>query len=314
MTNIISNLDLNILAMFQGMNVIEFSRKFKDNEDCYRYLMELKWNKGFECSRCGCTQSYKGRTYYYRRCKSCSYSESVTANTVFHGMKFPILKAFHMIFRLSVKKKGMSTTELGHEVGVQQKTAWLFKRKIQVVMKQQDDDKLDGDVDADETLLGGYKQGVRGRSLEHKNAVLIVAEQLPDGRTGNIRMQEVEKFEADTLKYTLKDMVSEEASIRTDDHRSYQHLSKEMNIQTVGSQRGKGLEELHKQIMQFKNWLRGIHHKCSDQHLHAYLDEYVYRFNKRNCRKWIFNDVIKKLIHQVPHPYPVIKTLCAHYA
>ena len=74
------------------------------------------------------------------------------------------------------------------------------------------------------------------------------------------------------------------------------------------------LEELHKQIMQFKNWLRGIHHKCSAQHLHAYLDEYVYRFNKRNARKWIFNDVIEKLMHQVPHPYPVLKTIWAYNA
>ena len=107
---------------------------------------------------------------------------------------------------------------------------------------------------------------------------------------------------------------SSEASIRTDDHRSYQNLSKEMNIETIGSQKGKGLKELHKQIMQFKNWLRGIHHKCSDQHLHVYRDEYVYRFNKRNARKWIFNDVIRKMMNQIPYPYPGLKTLCAHYA
>lgn len=61
-----------------------------------------------------------------------------------------------MVFRMTAKKKGMSTTELRAEVGVQQKTAWLFKRKSQVVIKQNDDDKLDGNVDADESLLGGY--------------------------------------------------------------------------------------------------------------------------------------------------------------
>lgn len=298
--------------MFKGINAIEFTRQFKSNEDCYKYLIELKWGKGFYCSRCGCPESYKGRTYYHRRCKACNYGESVTANTVFHGMKMPVLKAFHMIFRLTAKKKGMSTTELGAEVGVQQKTAWLFKRKIQVVMKQNNNDKLNGSVDADETLLGGYIEEYRGRSLEHKNAVLIAAEQLPDGRTGNIRMQGVENFEAPTLKYALKDMVDSEASIRTDNHRSYQNLAKEMNIETVESQKGKGLDELHKQIMQFKNWLRGIHHRCSDQHLHAYLDEYVYRFNKRNARRWIFNDVIAKLMNQIPHPYQVLKTLCVY--
>jgi transposase-like protein len=297
--------------MFQGINSIEFNRKFKNNEDCYLYLIEKKWGNGYQCTRCGCEECYKGRTYYHRRCKACGYGESVTANTLFHGMKMPMLKAFHMIFRLTAKKKGMSTTELGAEVGVQQKTAWLFKRKVQVVMKQNGNDKLSGKVDADETLLGGYTKKHRGRSLEDKQAVLITAEQLVDGRTGNIRMEHIENFQADTLKFALKEMVESDAVIRTDKHRSYQKLKKEMHVKPIKSRMGQGLEELHKQIMQFKNWLRGIHHKCSAQHLHAYLDEYVYRFNKRNARKWIFNDVIEKLMHQVPHPYPVLKTIWA---
>ena len=167
-------------------------------------------------------------------------------------------------------------------------------------------------MDADETLLGGYTKHHRGRSLKDKDAVLIAAEQLADGRTGNIRMQSIENFEALTLKYALKDMIDEQATIRTDHHRSYQYLAKEMNIKTVTSHMGKALEELHKQIMQFKNWLRGIHHKCSSQHLHAYLDEYVFRFNKRNARKHIFNDVVNKLMNQIPHPYAVLKTIWAY--
>ena len=298
--------------MFKGINAIDFAKQFKNNEDCYLYLIEKKWGKGYQCSRCGCNESYKGRTYYHRRCKECGYGESVTANTVFHGMKMPLLKAFHMVFRLTAKKKGMSTTELGAEVGVQQKTAWLFKRKVQVVMKQDNNDKLNGNVDADETLLGGYTDKHRGRSLEKKEAVLIATEQLCDGRTGNIRMQQIENFGAFTLKYALKDMIDDQATIRTDNHRSYQYLAKEMKIKTVTSLMGKALQELHKQIMQFKNWLRGTHHKCSPQHLHAYLDEYVYRFNKRNIRKWIFNDVVCRLMNQIPHPYSTLKAICVY--
>ena len=298
--------------MFQGINAIEFGKRFCDNESCYLYLMEIKWGEGFACSKCGEEQYYKGKTYYHRKCKSCSYSESVTANTIFHGMKMPILKAFHLIFRLTAKKKGMSTTELGCEVGVQQKTAWLFKRKIQVAMKQGNNYKLKGNVDADETLIGGYTNKNKGRSLESKKAILLATEKLADGRTGNIRMQHIENFEALTLKFALKDMVDKEANITTDDHRSYQSLKKEMNIQTVISNKGQSLEELHKQIMQFKNWLRGIHHKCSGQHLFAYADEYVFRFNRRNNRKDIFSKVVGRMMNQIPHPYPLLKTLCAY--
>jgi hypothetical protein len=238
----------------------------------------------------------------------------VLANTVFHGMKMPILKAFHMIFRLTAKKKGMSTTELGAEVGVEQKTAWLFKRKVQVAMKQDNNDKLNGRVDVDETLLGfhtGRKYG--GRSLEKRKALMIAAEILPDGRTGNIRMQDIENFKADTLKYALRDMVQPTASIRTDDYCSYHTLQNQgVNIRIESSQNGKAFEELHRQIMQFKNWLVGIHHKWSKQHLFAYVDEYIFRFNRRNERKNIFNALIDRMMQQIPHPYPVIKKLCAY--
>ena len=298
--------------MFKGINAIEFGKRFYDNESCYLYLIEQKWGKGYQCSRCGHGKYYKGKTYCHRKCRSCGYGESVTANTVFHGMKMPILKAFYMIFRLTAKKKGMSTTELGNEVGVQQKTAWLFKRKIQVAMQQNNNDKLKGNVHADETILGGYTTKNRGRSLQTKEAVLVAAEKLPDGRTGNIRMQQIANFEALTLRYALIDMIDSAATIVTDHHRSYKKKQKDMNIQTVLSKMGQSLEELHKQIMQFKNWLRGIHHKCSKQHLFAYADEYVFRFNRRNNRKMIFHKLINRMMNQIPHPYPVLKTLYSY--
>lgn len=300
--------------MFKGINAIAFNKRFTSDDACYQYLIEWKWGKGFSCSRCGCTDSVMGRTYYYRRCKQCSYNESVTANTIFHGMKMPLLKAFHMIFRLTAKKKGMSTIELGAEVGVQQKTAWLFKRKIQVAMKQDNQDKLKGKVDVDETLLGGptnRKQG--GRNLEKRKALMIAAEILSDGRTGNLRMTGIENFKAVTLKYAIKDMVSSSAMIRADDYCSYSTLQQQgLPIEIVRSQKGKGLEEIHRQIMQFKNWLVGIHHRWSAQHLFAYADEYVFRFNRRNARGGIFNAVIYRMMQQIPHPYPVLKTLCEY--
>ena len=298
--------------MFKGINAIEFAKKFTSNEDCYKYLIAIKWGKGYQCSKCGCTEKHKGRTYYYCRCKRCGYDESVTANTIFHGMKMPVLKAFHMVFRLTAKKKGMSTVELGNEVGVEQKTAWLFKRKVQAAMKKDRDDKLKGHVDIDETLVGGYSAAI-GRSTETKSAVLVAAEILPDGRTGNLQMQPIENFKADTLKYAIKDCVSDQAAIHTDAFHSYKKLAKEMeNINIHYSEKGSIMEELHKQIMQFKNWLRGTHHQCSKEYLFAYSNEYEYRFNRRNMRKWLFNDVTRRMMNQFPHPYNYLKTLCVY--
>lgn len=301
--------------MFKSIDAIEFNKRFSSNSDCYQYLIDIKWGNGFACSKCSCVKANKGRTYYHKRCAKCGYDESAIANTIFHGMNLSILKAFHMIFRLTAKKKGMSTTELGCEVKVQQKTAWLFKRKVQIAMKQDNNDKLKGNVDVDETLLGFHTdRKTGGRSLKKREAVMLGVEVLADGRTGNIRMKHLEKFEAFTMRYCLKEMVDSSASIRTDNYVCYRTMQNEMpNIKTVQSKNGVGFEELHRQIMQFKNWLVGIHHRWSKTHIFAYLDEYVFRFNRRNNRKDIFNQLINRMMHQIPHPYPIIKGLCAHY-
>jgi transposase-like protein len=298
--------------MFKGINAIEFNKRFSNNESCYKYLMEIKWKRGYSCIKCCHTESGKGRTYFYRRCKKCGYDESVTSNTVFHGIKMPILKAFHMVFRITTKKKGMSTIELGTEVGVEQKTAWLFKRKVQAMMKKDKDDKLNGDVQVDETLVGGHSSS-KGRSTETKSALFVAVEVLADGRTGNIDFQHIESFKSDELKYAIKDAISANSNIQTDAFHSYKKLAKQMkNISISYSENGSSMAQIHKQIMLFKNWLRGTHHKCSKENLFAYTDEYEYRFNRRNMRKWLFNDIINKMMNQFPHPYNYLKTLCVH--
>lgn len=170
---------LNNLVMFKGINTIEFSKWFQTNKDCYEYLATIKWANGYACSRCGYTESHKGRMFYYRRCKKCGYDEEVTANTVFHSVKIPKLKAIHIVFRFTSKKKRMSTTELGTEVGVQQKTAWLFKRKVQAVMNRYKNDKLNGDVHIDEPLIGGFSSAM-GRGTETKNTLMVTVEILAD--------------------------------------------------------------------------------------------------------------------------------------
>jgi ISXO2-like transposase domain/Transposase zinc-ribbon domain len=296
--------------MFQGINAIDFAKRFYNNESCFLYLSELKWKNSFSCPRCGHTKSYKGRTYYYRRCQRCQYDESVTADTIFHKLKIPMLKAFHMAFRISAKKKGMSTYEPATEVGVQQKTAWLFKRKLQAAMQQDSSLKLKGDVDADETIIGGRIPKKQGRSLEDKSALLVVAERLSDGRTGNLRMQQIQNFSARTLKAGLTTMVDDNAIITTDRLPSYKVLAKEMNIIPVFSNLGKSQQELHKQIMLFKSWLRGIHHKCLKQYLFAYADEYVFRFNQRNNRPNIFHRIMGKIVQGRPNTYSMLKRQC----
>ncbi len=301
---------LNILGMFQGINAIEFARCFPDNESCLRYLDDHKWKFGYQCKHCGCEKYIKGKTGFHRRCQQCGYDESVTANTLFHDIRLPLLKAFHMLFRLTTKKKGMSTVELAGEVGVQQKTAWLFKRKVQLAMSEAA--ALQNNVDVDEFILGARNKGQHGRKIDKKKAALIALELLGNGKVGNIFMNPIENCKADTLRYALKKGVSASAKIRTDDYQPYKTLSTEMDITQIRSLKGRNFKELHIQIMLFKSWMRGIHHKCSNDHFFAYCNEYSYRFNNRNGRKKIFEVLIKRMLHINPHPYPILKTLSAY--
>ena len=298
--------------MFKSINAVEFAKRFPTNEECYQYLSEKKWEHGYVCKVCGCNQYNKGKTSFHRRCKACRYDESVTANTLFHDIKMPIIKAFYIMFRVAAKKKGMSTVELGCEVQVQQKSAWLFKRKIQLAMKKAKGAKLSGNVDVDEFIVGGRQKRQHGRIANDKKVTLIAVENLGRGKVGNIYLEPIENFKADTLKYDIKEGVDPAAQIRTDDFVSYNTLGKEMNIKRVRSEKGKNFLELHNQIMLFKNWLRGIHHKCSNEHYYAYCDEYCFRFNRRNTRRTIFEKLLSTMLNLQPHPYSVLKTLSAY--
>ncbi len=240
------------------------------------------------------------------------YDESVTFNTVFHDLKMPILLTFQMMFRVVSKKKGISTVELRTEVGVQRKTAWFFKRKLQIAMRPGGSEVLKNKVEMDETLIGGYSQNEPGRSLADKQAVMIGIEKLDHERIGNNGLKHIEGFESDIFQQAVDEMVEKGTQITTDDYPSWAALKKEMpNLTTKKSQKGKGFKELHQQMMLVKIWLRGIHHKCSPAYLQDYLYKYVFRFNHRKCRRWIFQRLLSNLMHLEPQPFARKKKVCA---
>ena len=298
--------------MFSGINAIEFNRRFKTNDDCYEYLLEHKWGNGFSCSRCGCTIQVKGRTSHHKRCQRCRYDESVTAHTLFHAMKMPILKAFHMVFRVTAKKKGMSTVELGCEVSVQQKTAWLFKRKIQVGMKQDHHYKVKGQEQVDKSLIGMHVTRLSGkRNRKPRMAMVIAAAVMPDGTIGNLRMHEMGNFQALQKKDAVKDPADSTTQGTANNKASFKTPNTATTGTTTPPEKGPKYIIRYRHLMFFKNWVVGIHHRWSKNHLYAYADEYVYRLNNRDQRKKLFNMLISDLMHQAPHPLPVIKRLCA---
>jgi len=173
---------MNERNQFKGVNSIKFHKVFSTDEDCYRYLADIKWsNTEYHCKKCGHTKYYKGVKPFSRRCMKCKYDESPTAATMFDKCKFPLLLAFHIAFKISTKKKGMSSLELSQEFELRQKTCWEFKWKIQQAMQSSKQHPISGIVHVDEFYIGGEEEGNRGRSKGDKKLVVVALEIVESG-------------------------------------------------------------------------------------------------------------------------------------
>lgn len=118
-------------------DLIHFMKQYGTEEQCFNYLSMLKWSSGYQCSKCGCTDAIRGRTWHHRRCKSCKYDESCTANSMFHKIKIPLPIVFAIIYQLASIK--MSSCEIARVYGIHQETAWIFRKKVLEAMNKKDD-------------------------------------------------------------------------------------------------------------------------------------------------------------------------------
>ena len=278
------------------MNSIKFNQRFKSDNDCLEYLAEVKWQNGYKCKRCENDKFGNGKHIHNRRCTKCRYDESPTVGTMFEKLKFSILIAFHIVFKISTKKKGMSSLELSHEFELRQMTCWSFKQKVQQVMKSSLKSPLTGLVHVDEFVIGGPEEGKKGRSKGLKKLVVLAVEILEDG-VGRAYAEVIEHSSAIELGGFLKKYVSQEAEVISDKWKGYTPLKKEFkNLKQIASEEGKNFKELHIHIMNIKGWLRGIHHHCSKERMQNYLDEYHFRYNRRSNMDTIFDVLIRKMV------------------
>jgi len=286
------------------MSIFEFQTRFPNNEACKKYLSDLKWSEGYSCKKCAYRTYRKGQDKYMRKCNRCSYQESPTAGTLFHKLKFPLLKAFYIIYYVSTNKKGISSMELSRKLALRQKTCWLFKRKVMTSMESTGNYPLNGFVEIDETFVGGKEKGRRGRSKGTKKLVAFI---LKTKGKGILRAygKVIKNAGTKELRPFIEKHVDKEAKIKTDQWRGYRPLQKEYkNLVQVASKQGRNFNTMHRFIMNFKSWLRGIHH--SVKALQAYIDEYTYRFNRHFMNDNIFDNLLMRVFTSDPKPYKII--------
>jgi hypothetical protein len=164
------------MDIFKGQDVLEFTTRFGTDEDCKKYLSEMKWAKSYECVKCGHTAS-QTRKDFSKTCNKCSHTESPTANTLFHKVKFGILKAFHICFEMSTSTKSLSASYVAVRYSVTERTARLFTHKVREAMKSSGNNPMDGIVHVDEFVVGGKEEGKVGRSYDSKKKKVVTAVQ-----------------------------------------------------------------------------------------------------------------------------------------
>lgn len=284
---------------FKSLSLFDFRDKFPDTESCMSHLAELKWGNGYKCPKCGHDRSCNGMSPHSRQCSRCRYTESPTAGTLFHKVKFDLLKAFYIVYFVSTNKKGITSTELARKLSLRQKTCWRFKRKVMKAMKSSGKYPITGTAEVDETVFGGQEEGVRGRKNKNKKLVVVGIEKKGKG-VSRLYARVIANADAASLGSFMKDHIDPKAKVTTDQWTGYGPLEKDFeNLKRIPSgKKGNNFPELHRAIMNLKGWLRGMHHHV--EHLQDYLDEYCYRFNRSFMKEGIFDNLMMRMVNTSP--------------
>ena len=290
---------------FKSLSLFEFQTQFPDEDTCKKYLAQLKWQKGFKCVKCGHVRYCAGNSMEDRQYTSCRHTESPTAGTLFHRSKVPLLKAFYIIYYLSTSKNGISSTELSRKLALRQKTCWLFKQKVMKAMASSQSLPMAGKVDVDETYVGGQDKEAIGRNQGKKKLMVVAVERKGKGLS-RMYGRVIETASKKNLKKFMAEHIAQEAQVRTDGWTGYKGLESDFPKLTREKSEKKGMNfpQLHRSIMMFKAWLRGVHH--SVHYLQAYIDEYTYRFNRHKMKEGIFENLMKRMMSKTPYTYKMI--------
>ncbi len=284
------------MDIFIGQEVIEFSRSFQTDLDCKKYLAELKWKDGFTCRKCG-RQGSQTRKDYARTCNKCSDTESAGSGTLFHKVKFGLLKAFHICFEMSTSTKGLSALYVAKRYSINHKTAMSFMHKVREAMKSSENHPIQGAVHVDEFVVGGQEAGHIGRSYGGKKKKIVCAVELTEaGKVKRFYALQIKDFSAKSLRPIFEHHIDKVAQVTTDEWKGYRPISKDYTIKQIPSELGLNFKAIHTMIHKVKTWLRTTYSWVSKRHIDRYLSEFSYRINRSQSKETIFHNLITRMV------------------
>ena len=300
-------------------SVGEFQAWFRTDADCLDYLEWLRWPAGFICPACGHKGGWRlgdGRFM----CSGCGGRTSVTAGTIFDRTRTPLTVWFTACWLFATGKDGISALSLKRtlEVGSYQ-TAWAMLHRLRSVLVRPDRDRLAGVVEVDETYIGGLESGLPGGRAGGKKVLTGIAVEVREPRGfGRCRMLPLADASAASLHPFVRDHVEPGATVITDGWQGYRGVEKLGYVHDRRSQRaarasgedpGELLPAVHRVASLAKRWLLGTHQGAVDEvHLASYLNEFVFRFNRRRSRSrgMVFYRVLEQAVAHDPVRYQEI--------
>ena len=274
-----------------------FDKQFPNDDACLDFLKNARWPDGITCAKCDRTTKHfriSGRKVY--GCEFCGSHVSPTADTIFHKSSTSLRSWFHAMFLMASTRTGISAKQLEREIGVTYKTAWRMFTQIRKLMAQ-GDIVLVGEVEVDETYIGGRRPGKRGRGAEGKTIVAGMVQ-----RGGPAVVKVVPNVKARTLLPMIQEHVPTGQTVYTDEMLSYNRLSRlgymHETVQhsakqyVVGRVHTNNIEGMWSNV---KRGIDGVNHAVSPKYLQGYLDAYVYRFNHRSDVTPMFVQLLERV-------------------
>ncbi len=265
----------------------EFRAWFADEEACRKYLEGIRWPQGPRCPRCPEAEVWEMTPPFVRGCK-CRHDFTVTAGTLFADTRLPLTLWFEAMWHVVEQKSGASALGVQRVLGVSYLTAWRWLHKLRRAMVRPGRDRLAGTIELDEVFIGGERHGKRGRGAGGKTMVLVAA-QADGSRIGRIRLMSVASGKEAVLTPAVQTMIEPKSKILTDDWNGYVGLEQagyERQIVRTAAVAGENLlPRVNRVASLLQRWLMGTHQGAvAPSHLDYYLDEFVFRFNRRRSR------------------------------
>jgi len=294
----------------------EFQAWFPDEDTCRRYLEQLRWAEGFVCPACGHNKAWRSSDHLWK-CQKCNRRTSVTAGTILDKTRTPLQIWFAAAWYITNQKLGVSALGLQRVLGFgSQQTAWTILHKFRKAMVRPNRTKLVGEVEVDETYIGGSgKGGKRGRGADKKYIVVIAVELHEPKGFGRVRMRHVPDVAAASLIPFICDVVETGSLVCTDGYSAYNSLSShgyrhnKLILSESESPAHVSMPAVHLVASLLKRWLLGTHQGAvREVHLQAYLEEYAFRFNRRNSyqRGLLFYRLLQQIVVTAPETYKKI--------